>query len=275
MNEIQTLTAVAQVAEIESTPSPFEKIIIEDNLPAEVSQEWRRGVEQCNAAFDYINGQATAVLKAGKRHLMGRISLGCALERATVQAAKQGIAIKALYSDYKGDDAKRRAALAVTGGVAFRFSYVSGNKFVKLFREYRDQMRGIMDPRAADRLLEEHAAKLFLGQLDDGEIERMWGEVVTETNLRQALLNLTPSDRKAPTVSDVLDEEEEKSPSWEEARARNCSKFKGLLVTLNDYVLNVSQYVTKSDREAQAAELEKLAKKLRAQGTQNDLPGIY
>lgn len=250
-----------------------------DGMAPGGNRELAAAVQQANLLHGEMRRQEETARQAAKRHLFATLSLGCVLQRLAQLCTASGIAVKALYPDFKGAGHTRAAALKLTGGLSIGFTYATGNKYTKLYKEMARRMELGMTPEQAKRVLADHAACLMSGAYDDpaAAIEGLWGPYVTAESVRQAYLELAPC-RPAMTVGEALDaatpQPEAGFASWEAQRARLCQQFGGFYSSLDTYIERMSMYTTSADREAQADQLEKAARRLRAMKTQQDLPGL-
>jgi len=237
-------------------------------------------VRQANALHGEMLRLQEHARLAAKRHLFATLSLGCVLEGLARLCLQARVSVKALYPNFKGPERARAAALELAGGVAVGFSYVTGNKYIKLYKEMRRRMELGMTHEQAERMLADHVACLLGGAYEDpaAAIEQLWGPYVTADGVRQAYLELAPR-RPAMTIGEAMEEAAAPATgavfaSWEAQRARLCQQFGGFYSSLDTYIERMSMYTTPADREAQAAQLEEAARRLRAMKTQPGLPGL-
>lgn len=244
------------------------------------ASELAAAVRQANALHGGMLRLEATAREAARRHLFATLSLGCVLHGLARLCAGAGVAAKALFAGYKGAEGKRAAALELAGGAGVGFSYATGNRYMKLYKEMARRMEAGMTHEQAERLLADHAACLMHGAYEDPEaaLEGMWGPYVTAESVRQAYLELAPR-RPAMTIGEAMGAAAGAAAgagfaSWEEQRARLCQQFGGFYASLDTYIERMSMYTTPADREAQAEQLEAAARRLRAMKTQLGLPGL-
>lgn len=216
---------------------------------------------------------ANTVREGARQHLLQSISLGCLLDKLAQECARKRVNYTALFADAK-DGAKRKAALEAVGGHGLNITYRTANNYCKLFKGAFTRMiaSGEHSREELNRLIQDHAASIASGH-DCGEL---WAPFVTANSLRQAYLELAPTQPRLSLGETLDNAAQQPAPfaSWEEQRASLCSKFGGWFATLDTYISDMSRYTTEADRLAQADQLEEAAKKLRAMKTQPDLPAI-
>lgn len=250
--------------------------VVEENTLLQA--DLRDMVKEINRSHANAERMREAVISASRVALLEHINLGLHLQRLTQLAASRGLAVGALYADYRGNENAREHALKLCGGLSIPFSYATGRKCIALYQEMRRRMvEGGMNEAEARRVLADHAARLSAGDYSDpiNASERVFGNYLTASTLRQAYLELAPS-KPAPTPGEVLDAAAAAPPpaSWNEQRAKVMADFGGIFSSLNTCVTRFAAYISTQDRFALADQLELEAKRLRGMQTQEDIPGL-
>lgn len=272
------LVETGLTAGYEAAPATFEVALPPVGLP--VGGRLAEGVRLVNGLHAEVGRLGEGARQAAKRHLFASLSLGCVLARLTGMCRAAGVQVKALFADFKGSATARAGALRLTGGRGMVFTYRTGRNYVRLYEEMRRRMELGMEPGEVRRVLEEHASRLLAGGYEDvqGAMEGLWGPFVSAEGVRQAYLELAPR-REAASVGEVLEAALERQrqegaearpggPSWEARRVRLCQRFGGFFSSLDAYIERMSMFTTSADREAQAAQLEEAARRLRAMRSQ-------
>ena len=265
-----------------SQPSPVPGAVGGDTCVTPPALELVGAVRRVNQLQAEILRLEETAREAARRRLFALLSLGGLLWRLGQVFADAGVTFRALFADFKGSEEAQAAARVLTASGLIGFTYRTCCRYRRLYREARRRMEERLGAPEAQRALAEHLEGLVRGAFaaPAEELEQFWAPFVTASGLRQAYLELAPQGGPMTRVDEVLaaaageEGTTGQRPSWAEQRVRLCQQFGGFYSSLDTYIERMSMYTTRTDREAQAAQLEEAARRLRAVRTRSDLPGL-
>ena len=134
-----------------------------------VNTNLRESVLLCGSLHGVMTQAVTDARRAAFVHLMATLNLACVLRTLNNQAARDGVAVLALYKGYKGNASAQEHALKLTGGAAIPFTYATARNYIKVLEnvQSRMQLEGGMSTAQVVQVLCDHSAALTSGAYDD------------------------------------------------------------------------------------------------------------
>lgn len=240
-----------------------------------VSTDLRESVLLAGTLHGVMTQAVTDARRAAFVHLMATLNLACVLRSLQQQAARDGVAVLALYKGYKGNPTAQEHAMKLTGGAAIPFTYATARNYIKVLDnvQSRMQLEGGMTSAQVVQVLCDHSAALTSGAYDDpmAATESLWAPFLTAGSLREAYLELAPDkpglrerlENKKP--EDAVDTEQ--PVTFDALRRRFLTKFGGWYDQLSGFVTELAPRVAPQDRELIARKLEEEAARIRSMKT--------